>query len=231
MLAERGWNVGISDIDEANLMTAYDAVAAKGKCHAVVGDIAVFADVERCVDTFERELGPLDGLINNALHANRASLLEITEEEFRRTIDVGVVGYFLCAQAVARRMVKRQYGRIINMSSASGEYGVPSTIGYGSAKGAVNAMTRIMAAELGASNVTVNTMTTGPVDTSVFRRISGDDSGVKARLDRLPINRFGRVEDFIDIVVYLLSPASGWTTGALFRVDGGAFGCTLVQTK
>lgn len=229
-LARDGWRVAISDIDASGVAETSRLVTEDGGiCRSWVGDMSVSDDIELFVREAEQELGPIDALFNNAIDAREGLFLELSEADWRRTIDVSLTGYFLVAQAVARRMVERGYGRIVNMSSGSAERGIPRTGSYASAKGGVNSLTRVMAVELATSGVTVNTLTTGPVETETFAAVAKTAKGVEARRRRVPMGRFGTIDDIVDLARYLISPTSAWTTGGLFHVDGGANNAALTQ--
>jgi NAD(P)-dependent dehydrogenase (short-subunit alcohol dehydrogenase family) len=228
-LARDNWKVAICDIKGDDLEAAAFEASEVGTCEAWLADITSSAEVQRFVAEAERSLGPVTGLINNALHPAQGFLLDLDEAEWRRTIDVSLTGYFLCIQAAGRRMRDRGYGRIVNMSSGAAERGIPRTGAYGSAKGGVNSLTRILAVELAHSGVTVNTLTTGPILTEGFKTLAKSDDGIEARRKRVPVGRLGETADYMPLLSYLLSPESAWTTGALFHVDGGANNAALVQ--
>jgi NAD(P)-dependent dehydrogenase (short-subunit alcohol dehydrogenase family) len=228
-LARDGWNVAICDILEQELDEAVAEAAGAGVCRGWVADITVAADVERFVAEAERELGPADALVNNALHAVEGFILDLREEDWRRVVDVSLTGYFLCSQVAGRRMRDRGYGRIVNMSSGSAERGIPRTGAYGAAKGGVNALTRTLAVELAQYGITVNTLTTGPILTEGFKRLAKSDDGIEARRRRVPVGRLGETPDYMPVLRFLISPESAWTTGALYHVDGGANNAALVQ--
>jgi NAD(P)-dependent dehydrogenase (short-subunit alcohol dehydrogenase family) len=226
-LAADGWRVGACDVDGAALD---ETVAQAGeRCSGWVCDIAVRADVEAFVEAAESALGPVDALINNALHAVEGFVLDLSEADWRRVVDVSLTGYFLCAQTVGRRMVERRYGRILNMSSGAAERGLPRTAAYACAKGGVNSFTRVLAVEFAQYGVTVNTLTVGPILTEGFKLLAKSDAGIEARRRRVPVGRLGEAADYLPMVRLLISREAGWTTGALLHVDGGANNAALVQ--
>jgi NAD(P)-dependent dehydrogenase (short-subunit alcohol dehydrogenase family) len=229
-LAGQGWRVGMIDIDADALRETEEEVSKHGTCLACVCDVASYEDVRASVQRFEAELGPVTALINNALEAERGSVLDLDIRDWRRAIDVCLTGYFTCAQLAAREMVKRNYGSIINMSSGSGERGMPGTAGYASSKGGINALTRVLCVDLAPYGIRANTVTVGPIPTRFFRNfLKDDDQGFKAREARIPLGRFGRPDDAHGIIDFLLSPKSEWTTGGLFHIDGGANNAALVR--
>ncbi len=229
-LAAEGWTIAACDVDEAGLAETIERACCDGACRGWVTDIADAAAVESWVAEAEEQLGPAVVLINNAINAAEGFFLSLTEQEWRRTIDVSLTGYFFCAQTVARRMAGRGYGRIVNMSSGSAERGIPRTVSYAAAKGGVNSLTRVMAVELASSGICVNTLTTGPMMTETFAAIAKTEEGIEARRRRVPIGRLGEMDDVLPLVRFLISPEARWTTGALFHVDGGANNAALVQS-
>jgi 3-oxoacyl-[acyl-carrier protein] reductase len=229
-LAKDGWSVGLSDIDAAALEEAVAAASEGGTVHGAVVDISDRAAVEKWVADAEEALGPTTALINNAIDAAEGFFLELEVERWLRTIDTSLTGYFHCAQVVARGMAERGYGRIVNHSSGSAERGFPRTSSYAAAKGGVNALTRTMATELAKYGITVTTLTTGPLMTDTFKEMAKDEAGIQARLRRIPMGRFGEIEDVTALFKLLISEEARWITGGLFHVDGGSNNAGLVQS-
>lgn len=227
-LAERGWPVGVCDIDRDGLSTLAGQ-AGDGVIATAYADIADSGDVGRAYAELTEQLGPITGLINNALHADNRRIVDLSVDEWRRCIDVSLTGYFLCSQVAVRHMIDAGYGRIINMSSGSAERGIPGTGAYAAAKGGVNAITRTLAVEVAAHGVTVNTLTLGPVMTAGFAKLAVSDDGIEARRRRVPVGRLGATADCVGLVELLLDPSATWITGGLFHVDGGANNAALVQ--
>jgi len=232
-LAKQGWHVGMLDIDAENLReAAQEAEAAGGTVHAVEGDVSSEADLARAVAAFDEKLGPVYAVINNAVYSERATVLDMSATAYRRALEVGLVGYYIWAQAAARSLVARNVaGCIINMGSGSAERGMPSTTGYASGKGGILALTRVLALDLAQYGIRVNTVTVGPMLTKFFTGfLEGDQVGLDARLARIPLGRFGEIEDVVTLFDYLLSDGALWTTAALFHVDGGANNAALVKS-
>jgi NAD(P)-dependent dehydrogenase (short-subunit alcohol dehydrogenase family) len=227
-LAQHGWPVGVCDIDRDGLATLA-AEVGEGVLATSVADIADETDVQRSYDELTAQLGPITGLINNALYADNRRIIDLSITEWRRCIDVSLTGYLLCSQVAVRRMIEAGYGRVINMSSGSAERGIPGTGAYAAAKGGVNALTRTLAVEVAANGITVNTLTLGPVMTAGFAKLAVNDDGIEARRRRVPVGRLGATADCVGLVELLLDPASNWITGGLFHVDGGANNAALVQ--
>jgi 2-hydroxycyclohexanecarboxyl-CoA dehydrogenase len=227
-LHAENWKVAILDNDEGALASTLAQVGGERSFRGWAVNVADHVAVEAVVGEIENDLGPIAALINNALWVSGEPFLEMPEASFRRTIDSSLIGYFVPSQIVARRMVQRRYGRIVNMSSGSAERGIPRTGGYASAKGGVNALTRVIAVELAQYGVVANILVLGPIATDTGRRLAKTDEGLEARRRRVPMGRLGDPDDYIGAVRYLISPALRWTTGSTLYCDGGANGAALV---
>lgn len=180
----------------------------------------ITAGVAKVIETF----GRLDILVNNAGVAEFAPFLEMTEEQWDRTIDTNMKGYFFTAQAAAREMVKNKWGRIINIASiASGGVGIgfPHIVQYCASKGGVIGMTEAMADELAPMGILVNAIGPGVIATEMTEKMLKDPKEAEMLLARAPLKRAGKPEEIAATVVYLASDESSYTTGATLYVDGG----------
>lgn len=168
--------------------------------------------------------GRLDILLNNAGVAEFMPFLTMTEEQWDKTIDTNLKGYFLVAQAVAREMAKNTWGRIINIASiASGGVGVgfPSIAHYCASKGGVVAMTEALAIELAPMGILVNCIGPGVIETEMTQELLKDPKQAEALLARAPLKRAGKPEEIASAVVFLASEEASYTTGACVYIDGG----------
>lgn len=168
--------------------------------------------------------GRLDILINNAGVAEFAPFLELTEEQWDKTIDTNLKGYFLVAQASAHEMAKHNWGRIVNIASiASGGVGVgfPSVAHYCASKGGVVAMTEAMAIELAPMGILVNCIGPGVIETEMTEDLLKDPKQAEGLLARAPLKRAGKPEEIASAVVFLSSEEASYTTGATLYIDGG----------
>lgn len=168
--------------------------------------------------------GRLDILLNNAGVAEFAPFLEITEEQWDKTIDTNLKGYFLVAQLAAREMAKHSWGRIVNIASiASGGVGVgfPSVAHYCASKGGVVAMTEALAVELAPMGILVNCIGPGVIETEMTEALLKDPKQAEGLLARAPLKRAGKPEEIAAAVVYLASEESSYTTGTTLYIDGG----------
>ena len=180
----------------------------------------IVAAVAKTVEMY----GRLDILLNNAGVAEFAPFLEITEEQWDKTIDTNLKGYFLVAQMAAREMAKHSWGRIVNIASiASGGVGVgfPSVAHYCASKGGIVAMTEAMAIELAPMGILVNCIGPGVIETEMTDAMLKDPKQAEALLSRAPLKRAGKPEEIAAAVVYLASEEASYTTGTTLYIDGG----------
>jgi NAD(P)-dependent dehydrogenase (short-subunit alcohol dehydrogenase family) len=170
--AREGCDVVVADIDKENIGRVCGEIKGLGrKALEVYTDVSKSADIKVLFDRTMLELGRIDILVNNAAYIKYAKFLEFREEEWEKVMDVGLKGYFLCAQAVAREMVRNRSGKIINIASVAGEVGFQNGCAYCSSKGGVIALTKVMAIELGPYGINVNAIAPGPTDTGGLRSL------------------------------------------------------------
>ena len=192
--------------------------AAGGRAKAVRGDVAAASAVKALFDVAEAEFGPVDVLVNNAGIMKLSALAEVTDEDYQRHIAVNLTGAFNGMREGARRV--RDGGRIINIStSLIGVYRANSSV-YVATKAAVEALTHVLAKELGARGVTVNAVAPGPVATELF--LAGQtEAFVQRAIQDIPLGRLGEPDDIAPIVSFLASPESGWIGGQVIKANGG----------
>lgn len=195
-----------------------------GEAFSIQMDVIKKEDITAAVAQTAQKFGRIDILVNNAGVAEFAGFLDMTEEQWDKTIDTNLKGYFLVAQAVAREMVKNKWGRIINIASiASGGVGVgfSSIAHYCASKGGVVAMTEAMADELASMGILVNAIGPGVIESEMTEGILKDPAQATAMLARAPLKRAGKPEEIASAVVYLASDESSYTTGTTLYIDGG----------
>jgi 3-oxoacyl-[acyl-carrier protein] reductase len=207
----------LSSETEANrLVTAIEA--AGGRAIAVHGDVSDPAAVRSLFDRAEAEFGPVDVLVNNAGTLQRKPLVDVTDDDYQRLIASNLTGSFNGMREGAKRV--RDGGRIINFSTSIIGYYVPTYAVYAATKAAVEAMTHVLAKELGARNVTVNAVAPGPVATDLF--LTGASQEIVQRLTgEIPLGRLGQPDDIARVVSFLAGPDSGWVNGQVIKANGG----------
>ena len=182
------------------------------------------------VETAVREFGKIDILVNNAGIVIVRDLLELTEAEWDRTMDVNAKAVFFCLQAVAREMVKRKTGAILNASSVSGRVGRPMLVDYCASKFAVVAITQSAALALAPHGIRVNAVAPGIVDTDMWVKIdrewgtlAGKPPGEmkRTRVEAIPLGRIETPEDVANLYTFLASDEASYITGQTYNVCGG----------
>lgn len=227
LCGKRGWSVGINYVGrrDAAEETAQKVRAGGGRAITVQGDVAQEADVIAMFETTEHELGPLSGAVINAgIVAPALPLAEMSLERMRRVFDVNVLGAYLCARESARRLARDRGGKggsVVLVSSAAARLGGPfEYVDYAGSKGALDTLTIGLAKELGPQDVRVNAVRPGLIETDIHA--SGGQPGRAQRLGATtPMGRPGRADEVAEAIVWLLSDASSYTTGALIDVAGG----------
>lgn len=221
-LAAAGFNVLVADLDLASAQsTAARLCDAGGKAAAVELDVGRAESVSAAFTSVEADHGRCDVLVNCAGIAKLFAFVEFPLENFLATMNVNVTGTLLCAQHAARLMIKRRWGRIVNVASVAGMRAVgKGRTAYGTSKGAVIALTRQMAVELAEYGITANAVAPGPVDTPMTRVLHTEQFR-KEYSSAIPMNRYGSTAEIAAAVMYLVSDEASYTTGIAMPVDGG----------
>jgi 3-oxoacyl-[acyl-carrier protein] reductase len=210
-----------SSKDGADRVVA-DIKAKGGKAIAVQGDVAKAADVEKIFAETKKAFGRLDILVNNAgVYYSFLPLEEVTEADFHRHFNVNVLGLLLATKEAAK-LFGDEGGSVINIGSAVTELNSPNTVVYTATKGAVDAVTRVLAKELGPRKIRVNSINPGLVDTEGTHAMGviGNDFE-KQFVAQTPLGRTGRPDDIAPVAVFLASDESRWVTGDTLVVSGG----------
>jgi 2-deoxy-D-gluconate 3-dehydrogenase len=187
---------------------------------ALQADVASLPQIQSMVDEAVRHFGRIDVLVNSAGLAIRRPALDITEDDWDTVMDVNLKGSFFTAQAFARALPADGHGRIINISSQYGHVGSPTRAAYCASKGGVELMTKALAVEW-APRILVNTVCPTFIDTDLVRPLLEHPQTGPALLERIPMRRFGQVQDVTGAVLYLASDYAGMVTGTSMMVDGG----------
>ena len=183
------------------------------------GDIADGKKVKEMFQQANTIFGGIDILINNAGIAEQLMFQDITYEKWRRMFAVTVDGAYFCLQNALSYMIKQKHGRIINISSMWGEVGASCEVHYSAAKGALIALTKALAKELGPSGITVNCITPGVITTEMNSHLSEED--LDALKEETPLNALGEPNDIAEMVAFLASEKAKFITGQIIGINGG----------
>jgi len=223
----RGWSVGVNYASNANAAdeTVAAVQAAGGKAVAIKGDVRDEAATIAMFDATEDAFGQLDGVVNNAgIVAPGAALADMDVERLRRIFDTNVLGAYLCARETARRLSRTRGGKggsLVNVSSAAARLGAPNEyVDYAGSKGAIDVLTIGLSKELGPQGVRVNAIRPGLIDTEIHASGGKPDRAAVLGV-QTPLGRPGTADEVGESIVWLLSDASSYVTGAILDVTGG----------
>lgn len=193
--------------------------AGGGKAAAWACDVAKSADVNRVVEEVEAKFGGIDVLVNNAGITRDGLMLRMDDEAWDAVIETNLTGTFYFCRAAGAVMMRKRYGRIVNIASVAGLVGNPGQANYSASKAGVVGLTRTIARELASRGITVNAVAPGFITTDMTAILP---EKVKAEVkERVPVRRFGTPEDIADLVCCLCGPGAGYLTGQAIAVDGG----------
>ncbi|KPJ54214.1 hypothetical protein AMJ39_01290 [candidate division TA06 bacterium DG_24] len=219
-LARDGASIVIWDIDEDALEAVKSDVEGEGRaCHVARVDITDSAAVEANVKEVLDRLGPIDILVNNAGIVRDSLMVRMKDADWDAVLAVNLKGAFLCSRAVARSMMKRRSGVILNIASVVGVIGNAGQVNYAASKAGLIGLTKSIARELASRGVRVNAIAPGFIDTAMT---SGLTKEVRENLLRgIPLGRLGMAEDVANVAAFLVSDDASYVTGQVFHVDGG----------
>ncbi|MFC2003181.1 SDR family NAD(P)-dependent oxidoreductase [Chloroflexota bacterium] len=223
-LAEAGANIVIGDVivgtpqcqEASSTIEKFGVKVLPVKC-----DVTNQEDVDNLIATTVREFGKIDILVNSAgVFGENQRVADMSLQNWDKVLAVDLRGSFLCCQAAAREMMKRNEGKIINISSASSFKALPGMAAYATAKAGIIMLTKTLALELARYNIQVNTLSPGYFRTSLNQDFFETEAGKKL-ISSWPMRRPGNPDELKGIIIYLASPASSFTTGSEILVDGG----------
>jgi 2-deoxy-D-gluconate 3-dehydrogenase len=222
-LAEAGADVAVAARTEADLETLAKEIDSLGRRSiAITTDVRDRASIEQMIDRTVSDLGGLDVLVNNAGGSNfMAPITALRPEGWDKLRTLNLDSVFHATQLGAQKMVERGGGSIIQITSVAGIHGAPGLSPYSAAKAGVTLLSQAVANELAGSNVRVNCIAPGWIETQMNEFITSDDGVLKATEAMIPMGRFGRPEEIVGAAIFLASDAASYVTGATIVVDGG----------
>ena len=221
-LAQAGAAVVINARNADKLAQAAQTLRDEGATvHALAFDVTDAAAVAKAVAAIEADIGPIDILVNNAGMQRRAPLEDFTQEHWHELMRTNVDSVFMVGQAVARHMIARKKGKIINICSVQSELGRPNIAPYTASKGAVKMLTKGMAIDWGQHGIQVNGLGPGYFKTELNDALVKNPEFSSWLIGRTPSRRWGDVEDLVGPAVFLASDASKFVNGHILYVDGG----------
>ena len=200
---------------------AEEARSIGGRAEAVELDLRDRGSIDRAVDECVERAGRLDILVNNAGLGTNHDAVDATEEEWDELFAVNVRGLFFACQSAGRQMIAQRSGRVVNMASQAGLVGIPRHAAYSASKGAVIALTKVLALEWAPFGITVNSVAPTFIRTPGTAERLDQPEFLADVLERLPVGRVGTTTDVAGAVIYLASPAASLVTGTVLVVDGG----------
>lgn len=217
-LLAAGCTVVLNGRNREALALTRDELSAQ---HAEAFDVTDSAAVAEGIARIEDHVGPIDILVNNTGVQHRQTFTEFSDEDWHRLLETNLTSAFLVGREVARRMVPRGQGKIINICSVQSETVRPGIAPYSATKGGLRLLTKGMCADLGPSGIQVNGLAPGYFDTELTAALVADEDFSAWVRRRTPAGRWGRVEDLVGALIFLASPASDFVNGQLLVVDGG----------
>ncbi len=206
---------------EAALKTQKLIVENGGKAEIIGFDVSDAAAVTEAIKHIANEAGPVEILVNNAGITRDGLMARMKESDWDDVMNTNLKGAFLCSKAVSRGMMKKKWGRVVNISSVSGFAGNPGQVNYAAAKAGLTGLTKSMAREYGSRNITINSVAPGYIETEMTELLSED---VKEQLKgEIPLGRLGTTDDVAAAVAYLASEDGCYVTGQTLHVNGGMY--------
>jgi NAD(P)-dependent dehydrogenase (short-subunit alcohol dehydrogenase family) len=218
-LAE-GWRVALLDIERQLLRGAVAGLASPEVTMALHCDVSDAAAVTTALTEVERRFGRLDALVNNAGIAVFAPLLETSDEDWKRVLEVNLTGPFFCTKAAVPLMREHGGGAVVNITSISAVRASTLRSAYGTSKAGLAHLTKQLAVELASLGIRVNGVAPGPVETAMAKAVHTPEIRADYH-DAIPLNRYGLEEELAEAVFFLCSERASYITGQILAVDGG----------
>ena len=219
-LATRGAAVSLWDIDGERLASARASLPEGAKTHSATLDLSDWTAVEAAAADTAEALGAPDVLINNAgITGPNVATWDYPVEDWQQVMAIDLNAVFYCCRALVPAMLEGGYGRIVNVASIAGKEGNPNAAAYSTAKAGVIGLTKSLGKETAGRGITVNCVTPAAVKTEIFDQMTQEH--IDYMLSKIPMGRFGQVEEVAALILWLASGACSFSTGAVFDVSGG----------
>ncbi|MDO5027371.1 MAG: 3-oxoacyl-ACP reductase FabG [Tissierellia bacterium] len=221
LLDDKSLNVVINyKKEKEKAQEVVDQLRQKGlNAISIQADISDFKQVQQMFNTIEDSFGSVDILVNNAGISSMSQCQDVSLASWKDTFSTNVDGLFYCTKLAIPKMISNKYGIIVNVASIWGQTGAPMESHYGATKGAVIAYTKSLARELGPSNIRVNAVSPGCIDTDMLKGVS--KRALEAFAQEVPLGRLGRPEEVGQVIKFLISDQASYITGQVINVNGG----------
>ena len=222
-LAEEGCKVVVSDVTDKVYDVAKKIAVLDSDALALKADVSNSKDVQNLVEKTIAKFGKIDILVNNAGIFKSSSVIEMKEEDWDKILDVNLKGVYLCSKAVLPKMIDQSYGKIINLSSASGAIiGGPNNAHYSASKAGVAGFTKALAMEVASYGINVNAIAPGTAETELHEKGLKELGVAKEQvIEVIPLRRIAQPRDIANLIVFLASDKSNYITGQIIPIDGG----------
>jgi gluconate 5-dehydrogenase len=221
-LTEAGAGVVINGRDTAKVEAAVATLRRSGHTvHAAAFDVTATDQLAGAIDSIETAHGPIDILVNNAGMTRRGPMEDLADADWRAVVGLNLDSVFYLTKQVARRMIPRRRGAVINICSVMSEVARPTIVPYAASKGGAKMLTKAMAVDLGRHGIRVNGIGPGYFETELNAPLMADPAFNSWLTGRTPLDRWGRLEELQGAAVYLASDAASFVTGHILYVDGG----------
>jgi NAD(P)-dependent dehydrogenase (short-subunit alcohol dehydrogenase family) len=222
-LASVGANVLLTSRHADESAAAAQSISKKHGVRAIGlgADVTKEGEVAEAMKRAETELGGVDILVNNAGINIRKSTVEMPVSDWEQVIDINLNGPFICSKAVAPGMIRKNWGRIIYMSSMLGQVGLAARPPYTASKGALILLAKTQALEFARNGITVNAICPGPFGTEMNKPLLENPEAYQAFVSKIPMGRWGEMHEIEGLIIFLASNASSYVTGTAITIDGG----------
>jgi len=221
VLAADGSRLVLADYETGKAKEQAQQLVERGTEAVAYGlDVSEPKEVAELFDFTKEHLGPVQILVNSAgIAGPNMPAVQVSYEQWQKTLEVNVTGTFLCCQAALKQMMQSQYGRIVNVASIAGKEGNPNLAAYSASKGAVIALTKALAKEVARNGVYVNCIAPAVIDTAMNKAVTPEM--LEYMVSRIPLGRVGQPEEVAELIAWVASDACSFTTGFCFDISGG----------